>query len=225
MTGLMGGETPAVLLVAWKPTPIVDTNTITSSGMNSGLDVVYTANYGDMIFHQGGWMISATRCVIPSTATSVSVSWNYNSTFEVGEAWCFGGAVLVPGETIPLPYALLNAVASEGAANVDQQFYGDVSIPTGKKFMVNGVGLVSDTAYTVTLDPNSMNATGDIETVLFTDTALGDEIIAIAPYDLQGIMVSTYVQSAGTCKVVFYKPSAGAVDLASGSWKLYQRKH
>jgi parallel beta-helix repeat protein len=101
---------------------------------------------------------------------------------------------------------------------------GDVN-NTGS-YMMDGRTLFSDcNSVTATLDPNSMNATGDIETVVFADTALGDEIVAIPPYDLQGIMVTAYVKSAGLCKVVFYKPSAGAVDLASGAWKLYMRRH
>lgn len=94
--------------------------------------------------------------------------------------------------------------------------------------LLDGDGaLVCDmNSITVTLDPNSLAADhNDVETVVFPGTILGDEIVAVAPYDLQGIMVTAYVQTAGICKVLFYKPTPGVVDLATGSWKVHQRRH
>jgi hypothetical protein len=105
-------------------------------------------------------------------------------------------------------------------------FVGDVNVPTGSKVTVNGVSVGDTNSVTVTLDPNSLALdTNDILTVAFPDTALGDEIVAIAPYDMQGIMCYAYVKSAGICKVQLFKPGAGTVNLASGSWKIVQRKH
>jgi hypothetical protein len=105
-------------------------------------------------------------------------------------------------------------------------FVGDVNVPTGSKVTVNGVSVGDTNSVTVTLDPNSLAPdANDILTVAFPDTALGDEIVAIAPYDMQGITCYAYVKSAGVCKVQLFKPGAGTVNLASGSWKIVQRKH
>lgn len=100
------------------------------------------------------------------------------------------------------------------------------TVTAREHFEVNGIAVNDYNSVIVTLDPNSMNASGDIETVPFPDVVLGDEITPIAlDYEMQGIMMTAYVKSTGIAMVVFYKPSAGAVDLASGSYKLIQRKH
>jgi hypothetical protein len=84
----------------------------------------------------------------------------------------------------------------------------------------------SVTSITATLDPNSLAPdANDILTVAFAGAALGDEIVVIAPYDLQNIEVHAYVQSAGVCKVILHKAGSGAVNLASGSWRLIRRRY
>jgi hypothetical protein len=125
------------------------------------------------------------------------------------------------GTALPIGYSVLFD------ADNDANLPAGLNVPAAKAIRIGGNVLASDcNSVTFTCDPNSMNASGDIVTVAFPDTALGDEITPAAPYDMQGIMAWAYVQSAGVCRVVFWKPSAGAVDLANNTgWKLYQRKH
>ena len=78
---------------------------------------------------------------------------------------------------------------------------------------------------TATIDPPSLSGTaslaaGTVTGAGLTNTALGDVVMVGAPYDLQGIQASGYVAGAGTVVVVVAKASAGAIDLASGSWNI-----
>jgi len=94
--------TPAVLLIAWKYSPLSGTTDIASSGgLSSG--AVYSANYGDIHFFQNDWIITATLINITHTQTDVTIVWNYNSTFNVGDKFLFGGAILYEGHKIKLP--------------------------------------------------------------------------------------------------------------------------
>ena len=86
-----------------------------------------------------------------------------------------------------------------------------------------GSALVSFTgSATATIDPPSLSGTASLAagTVTVNGAALGDMVLASAPYDLQGIQASGYVAGAGTVVVVVSKATAGAIDLASGSWNI-----
>ena len=72
-----------------------------------------------------------------------------------------------------------------------------------------------------TKDPSSL-LDGAGETLSFTVTgaALGDYVMVAAPYDLQDITVTGYVQAADTVEVRIQNESGSTVDLASGTWKV-----
>lgn len=72
-----------------------------------------------------------------------------------------------------------------------------------------------------TLDPTSIAASATLTaTIAVTGAALGDYVIVAPPYDLQGIVATGYVSVADTVEIVLFNPTAGAIDLASGDWKV-----
>ncbi len=76
-----------------------------------------------------------------------------------------------------------------------------------------------------TYDPNNL-ADGAGETNSFTvlGAALGDIAYATAPYDLQDLILTAYVQSANTVETRLQNESTGAIDLASGTWTVWTKK-
>lgn len=56
--------------------------------------------------------------------------------------------------------------------------------------------------------------------ITVTGAALGDFVIAAAPYDLQDITMSAYVQAANTVEIRLQNEGAATVDLASGTFKV-----
>lgn len=74
----------------------------------------------------------------------------------------------------------------------------------------------------VTWNPGSLND-GAGETKQITAVAgvnLGDFVIVAAPYDLQDMTVTGYVQSAGVVEIRLQNESGSTVDLASGVWRV-----
>jgi len=53
-----------------------------------------------------------------------------------------------------------------------------------------------------------------------TGAALGDFVLASAPYDLQGITCNAYVSAADTVTIRLQNETGGAINLASGTWKV-----
>lgn len=74
---------------------------------------------------------------------------------------------------------------------------------------------------TVTWDPGSI-ADGDGETrsLTVTGAAFGDFVQVSAPYDLQDLQATAYVQASNTVEIRLDNNTGGAVNLGSGSWKV-----
>ena len=70
-----------------------------------------------------------------------------------------------------------------------------------------------------TFDPPSIAAGGfaPVTTVAVTGAALGDMAQVSFSLDLQGLILNAYVSAANTVSVRFQNPTAGAIDLASGT--------
>lgn len=69
-----------------------------------------------------------------------------------------------------------------------------------------------------TFNPPSIAAAGTTTTtVACTGAALGDAFLPSFSLSLAGLMLTADVSAADTVRVVFYNPTAGAVDLASGT--------
>lgn len=71
------------------------------------------------------------------------------------------------------------------------------------------------------INPASLaDAVGETQSVTVTGATLGDFVIVSAPYDLQDITVTAYVQAANTVEIRLQNEGAATVDLASGTWKI-----
>jgi len=72
-----------------------------------------------------------------------------------------------------------------------------------------------------TFNPGSLaDGVGETKSVTVSGAQLGDFVLASAPYDLQDITVTAYVQAADTVEVRLQNESTNTVDLASGTWRV-----
>lgn len=94
-----------------------------------------------------------------------------------------------------------------------------MTTPTSK---VNSLFPIIKGRATVTYNPGSLvDAAGETSTgFTVTGAALGDFVLVAAPYDLQDITVTAYVQAANTVEIRVQNEGAATVDLASGSWNI-----
>jgi len=62
--------------------------------------------------------------------------------------------------------------------------------------------------------------------ITLPDAELGDYVQVGAPYDLQGLLCSGYVQKADTVNIVLSNHTGGDINLAEGTWtvKLTKRR-
>ncbi len=88
---------------------------------------------------------------------------------------------------------------------------------------VNSIGLSDNVQQFVVyavVDPASMATTADSTVSVSLDSVgIGDSIQAVAPYDMQSIIVDCRPSGEGTADLSMYNASAGTVNLASGTWK------
>jgi hypothetical protein len=80
-------------------------------------------------------------------------------------------------------------------------------------------GVISGSA---TWNPgNLVDGAGETSSsITATGAALGDFVLVSAPYDLQGVTCNGYVDAADSVKVRLQNETGGAVDLASGTWRV-----
>jgi hypothetical protein len=72
---------------------------------------------------------------------------------------------------------------------------------------------------TVTINPASLSdGDGATTSVSVPGAELGNFVLVAAPYDLQDMTVTAYVQASATVEVRIQNETGGAKDLASGSW-------
>lgn len=72
------------------------------------------------------------------------------------------------------------------------------------------------------INPGNL-ADGAGETIQVTNVdgaTLGDWVLISAPYDLQDITVTAYVQANSVVEIRIQNESGGAIDLASGTWRI-----
>ena len=60
--------------------------------------------------------------------------------------------------------------------------------------------------------------------VTVTGAAFGHRVEVAAPYDLQGILCTGYVSGADTVKIRLQNETGGAINLASGNWRVIVRR-
>jgi hypothetical protein len=75
---------------------------------------------------------------------------------------------------------------------------------------------------TMTWNPGTLsNGSGATSsTVTVTGAALGDFARVAAPYDLQGVIATAYVNAANSAVVRLQNQTGGSVTLASGTWRV-----
>lgn len=78
-----------------------------------------------------------------------------------------------------------------------------------------------------TYDPPSLaaGAVATIQTATVTGAAIGDFVKASFSNDLQGVRINGWVSAADTVKFQFGNPTAGVLDLASGTVRLRVEQH
>ena len=80
---------------------------------------------------------------------------------------------------------------------------------------------------TFTWDPGSLaDGVGETSSAIVVPGAvLGSTIVnCVAPYDLQGITLTAWVDAANSCKARLQNEAAGTIDLASGTWVMQGRR-
>jgi len=69
---------------------------------------------------------------------------------------------------------------------------------------------------------NGSGETSPVISVIYA--ALGNPVIVAAPYDLQGLTATAYVDGTNSVRVRISNTTGGAIDLASGTWKVWVLK-
>jgi len=74
----------------------------------------------------------------------------------------------------------------------------------------------------VTINPGSLadGAGATIQVTSIRGATLGDFVIVSAPYDLQDITVTAYIQARGVVEIRIQNESGNTIDLASGIWRI-----
>lgn len=75
-------------------------------------------------------------------------------------------------------------------------------------------------------DPgNLVDGAGETSSgITVTGAGFGDFVDVAAPYDLQGITATAYVSASNTVKIRLQNETGGAIDLASGTWRVRIRR-
>lgn len=74
----------------------------------------------------------------------------------------------------------------------------------------------------VTINPgNLVDGAGETQQITgFDGATLGDFVLVAAPYDLQDITVTAYVQATGVVEIRLQNESGSTINLASGIWRI-----
>lgn len=102
-----------------------------------------------------------------------------------------------------------------------EQGHNKISTTTSKLIQPEYMGRGTEIYGNLTFDPgNLVDGQGTIAGITVVGANLGDAVEFSAPYDLQGITVTGYVQVVNTVHLRLQNESGGAVDLGNGNWKV-----
>lgn len=108
------------------------------------------------------------------------------------------------------------AVLEKGKEDVPQHVHNGLDSP---KIRVRDLELIAFKQ--VTINPGSLaDGVGETQSLVMAGASLGDFVLASAPYDLQDITVTAYVQAADTVEIRVQNESGSTIDLASGTWRI-----
>ena len=187
-------------------------NTITSTG--------YSVSLGTTTGNQ-------ILCNYLSTQVDSSVSvllnnqfGNYGSTVNRGSDYYLGTARFTATNAAPstgtwaIGDTVVNSSPTAGANS------GWVCITAGTPGTWLRYGFIALEG-SATIDPANLAAGAEqtLATITVTGASLGDYVTISAPYDLQGCMITGYVSAADTVTIRQRNGTAGAIDLASGTWR------
>jgi hypothetical protein len=124
------------------------------------------------------------------------------------------------GETLYAKYAFQNnrVRVSSALYTLDRTDFA-----TGNRVHFTDTGASSEfRSASFTWDPGSISSSNSANSGSRTVTgaAFGMSVDVMAPYDLQGLQCTAYVDAANSVKVLLYNLTGGAIDLASGTWKV-----
>lgn len=121
-----------------------------------------------------------------------------------------------------LATASLPAAASWAASLIYDLTLGALKLSDGASWYTLERSLRATTTY----DPPNLaaGARDAVQTLTVTGAALGDQADASFSLDLQGLSLRAWVSAANTVSFIFTNPTAGAVDLASGTVAVRARK-
>lgn len=178
----------------------------------------------------------AFECAAPNCDISDLYLEDSASTTASARIWSAGNTVrgvrvhqtsgIVPAGTsalrIDAVQAELSSVTATGGYTDANTIFG-----TANKFVGTKLSNISPDPFakSFSFDPPSLASGGSYTTTTPLSKAnLGDACVVSAPYDLQGIIVTASVSAIGAVRVSLYNPTAGTIDLASGTWSVSLKK-
>ena len=106
--------------------------------------------------------------------------------------------------------------------NIDPYNLLNDSLDVLSKSTINQTVRADILSGSITWNPGSLDdGVGETSSsITVTDAKLGDFVWVSAPYDLQDITATGYVQADDTVEVRIQNEGGATVDLASGTWKV-----
>jgi len=118
------------------------------------------------------------------------------------------------------------AVDTDGLLQITAKLMGVTSAAAQKQILVDADGILQISQGgligTLVWDPgNLIDGTGETSgNITVTGAIFGDYVLVGAPYDLQGITCTAYVNAADSVRIRLQNETGGTIDLASGTWKV-----
>lgn len=176
--------------------PVVTTRVVTDPAFPDRSSV-----QGTFIANRAAWYDNGTAIAINATRLSTLESAAY-SAFKNSSVTCFSDKL----NTLSRVSRAAALVTLDRINELREQIVGVATVTIDPPSIANGAGTTS-AAITV------------------TGALFGDCVDVCAPYDLQGLTATAYVTAADTVKVRLHNGTGGAVNLASGTWKVVVRRH
>lgn len=157
--------------------------------------------------------------------TGITILRGNTTLYNVTLSGSFAGALDlndlldIDATSTELYAANIKTTGSGGALFVDSWGTGNIAVFADSE--TTFFGFEDGCAASTTWNPDSI-ANGAVQTksITVTGAALGDFVLVSAPYDLELVTATAYVQSADTVYILLENGSGGAVDLQTGPWRV-----
>jgi len=199
---------------------------LTDSSLNV-IGVHFEANSGDdILFNVSGSRNKWNRIVSPSSFNDTKASPYYNINVPVSTT----DSLSIDGLVHQNQARLIKATANGGGNAEFHIAYDAMPITASQVTDTTDFGIAWHRPLftTFTYDPASIadgaSLTSAGQTVTGALLGKGWRVEVSAPYDLQGLVCTGYISATDTVKVVLYNKTGGAIDLASGTWRVVVRR-